>query len=145
VALGYPACRARADQPKRNPEAEAGIQKTAEAFVTAFQKGDAAGVAAFWTPDGDYVDVAGRHLKGREAIEKAFQELFSEHNGLKRALRGLPLGSVPPDAAIEEATSEVFPPDGGPPSRSRYTNLLVKKGDRWYLSSVRESPFAPSG
>jgi uncharacterized protein (TIGR02246 family) len=145
VALGCGACLARADQPQRNPEAEAGIQKTAEAFVEAFQKGDAAAVAAFWTPDGDYVDASGRQLKGREAIEKAFQELFSEHKGLKTSVRGLSLRFVTPDVAIEEGTSEVFAPDGSPPSRARYTNVLVKKGDRWYLSSVRETAFTPPG
>jgi hypothetical protein len=32
---------------------EAAITKTAEAFVEAFQRGDAQAVAAFWTPDGD--------------------------------------------------------------------------------------------
>jgi len=32
------------------------ITKTAEAFVEAFHKGDAKAVAAFWTPDGDFVD-----------------------------------------------------------------------------------------
>src|SRR4249920_1257282 len=62
---------------------EAAIQKTAEAFVEAFHKGDAKAVAAFWTPDGDYVDDTGRVLKGREAIEKSFAELFAANKGLK--------------------------------------------------------------
>jgi hypothetical protein len=66
-----------------NPEAEAAIQKQAEAFVEGFHKGDAKAVAAFWTADGDYTDQTGKHLKGREAIEKAFQNYFSEHKGLK--------------------------------------------------------------
>ena len=47
-------------------EEEAAIQKNAEAFVEAFHKGDAKGVAAFWATDGDYIDQTGRHLKGRE-------------------------------------------------------------------------------
>jgi len=53
-----------------NPQEEAAITKTAEAFVEAFQKGDPKAVAAFWTPDGDYVDPNGRVLQGRQAIEK---------------------------------------------------------------------------
>ena len=50
---------------------EAAIQKTAEVFVEAFHKGDAKAVAAFWTPDGDYVDLDGRALKGRQATPYA--------------------------------------------------------------------------
>jgi hypothetical protein len=44
---------------------EAAITKTAEAFVDAFQRGDAKAVASFWTPEGDYVDHSGRVLMGR--------------------------------------------------------------------------------
>jgi SnoaL-like domain len=67
---------------------EAAITKTAEAFVEAFQKGDAKAVASFWTPDGDYVDPSGRVLNGRPAIEKDFADLFAENKGLKPAHRG---------------------------------------------------------
>ena len=62
---------------------EAAITKTAEAFVEAFQKGDAKAVASFWTPDGDYVDPTGRVLNGRPAIEKDFADLFAQNKGLK--------------------------------------------------------------
>jgi hypothetical protein len=37
----------------------------------------------------------------------------------------------------------VIPPDGSPPSRTRYTIVHVKKNDQWLLSSVRDAPFAP--
>src|SRR4051812_25150358 len=68
---------------KADPKDEAALLKNAEAFVEAFHKGDAKAVAAFWTTDGDYVDQTGRHLKGREAIEKVFAGLFAENKGLK--------------------------------------------------------------
>jgi hypothetical protein len=66
-ALGSGSSPARAADP--DPR-EAAITRTAEAFVEAFQKGDAKAVASFWTPDGDYVDPSGRVLNGRPAIEK---------------------------------------------------------------------------
>lgn len=119
------------------------IAKNAEAFVEAFHKGDAKALAAFWTADGDYVDQAGRHLKGREAIETAFQGYFAENKDLKLGIDSAALRFVTPDLAIEDGTSEVIPPDGSPPSRARYTNVHVKKGGRWLLSSVREAPYAP--
>jgi uncharacterized protein (TIGR02246 family) len=126
-----------------NPEAEAAIQKQAEAFVDAFHKGDAQAVAACWTPDGEYTDETGRKLTGREAIEKAFTEFFAKYKGLKVGITSESLEFVTPDVAIEEGVSEVFPADGGPPSRARFRNVHAKKDGRWLLSNVKESAYTP--
>jgi uncharacterized protein (TIGR02246 family) len=119
------------------------IQKKAEAFIEAFHKGDAKAVAAFWTTDGDYTDQTGKHMKGREAIEKAFQDYFLEHKGLKLRINSDSLRFVTPDVAIEDGSTEVAGQDGGPPTRARYTIVHVKKEGNWYLSSVRDSIFIP--
>jgi uncharacterized protein (TIGR02246 family) len=132
-----------AGKAKGDPKEMDAIQKKAEAFVEAFHKGDAEALAAFWAIDGDYTDQTGRHLKGREAIAKAFKELFAEQKGLKVRIDSLSLRFVTPNLAIEDGTSEVFPADGGPPSRARYTNVHDKKDGQWLLSSVREAPFIP--
>lgn len=116
----------------------------AEAFVDAFQKGDANAVA-FWTPDGDYVDSSGRVLKGRQAIEKDFANLFAENKGLKLRIEVASLKFPMPVTAVEDGTTAVLSPEGTAPSRARYTNLLVKKDGQWFLASVRESAYvAPS-
>jgi uncharacterized protein (TIGR02246 family) len=128
-----------------NPEAEATIQKLGEAFVEAFHKGDAKAVAACWAPDGDFILQTGRELKGRAAIEKAFADLFAKNKGLKMRIDSLSLRFPTPDSAIEDGTTEVFPPDGGPPSRARYTNVHVKQDGQWLLSSSREAPYVPPG
>ena len=131
-----------AQGPKNHPEDEAALQKKAEAFVEAFHKGDAQALAAFWTPDGDYTDQTGRQLKGREAIAKAFQELFTEHKDLKLRIDSTSLRFLTPDVAIEDGTTEVFSPDG-PPSRVRFATVHVRKDGNWYLGSVRDAPFTP--
>jgi uncharacterized protein (TIGR02246 family) len=130
-------------RPGGNPEAEAAIQKLAEAFVEAFHKGDAKALATCWAPDGDFTDQAGRRLQGRAAIEKAFAGMFAENKGLKVRIESLSLRFLTPDSAIEDGTTEVFPPDRGPPSRARFTNVHVKKDGQWLLGSVRETPFVP--
>jgi len=132
-----------AQQPQENPQEEAALLKGAEAFVEAFHKGDAKAVAAFWTPDGDYMDQTGKHLKGRQAIEEAFQGFFAENKGMKLRIEIASIRVVTPEMAIEDGTTEVIPPDGGPPSRARYTNVHVKKGAKWYLASVRSAPLVP--
>ena len=124
---------------------EAAITKTAEAFVEAFQKGDAKAVASFWTPDGDYVDPSGRVLSGRPAIEKDFAELFAENKGLKLRIEVASLKFPTPDTAVEDGITAVLAPDGTAPSRARYSNFFVKKDGQWLLASVREATYvAPS-
>jgi uncharacterized protein (TIGR02246 family) len=124
-----------------NADAKAAIAKKAEAFIETFHKGDAAALASFWTPDGEYTDVVGKVLKGREAIEKLFQSLFAENKDLKLRIDSDSLRFVTVDVAIEKGTTAVFAPGGGPPSRAHYTIVHVKKDGQWYLDSVRDSPF----
>ena len=122
---------------------EAAIFKNAEAFVEAFHKGDAKMLAAFWTTDGDYTDETGRVFKGREAIEKAFQDLFAENKGLKLRIEVKGFRLLTPDVALEDGITSTLSQNGGPPSRSRYSNVHVKKGSKWLLSSVREAAYFP--
>jgi len=142
VALLCLTVQAGAAQDGKNPE-EGAIVKNAEGFIEAFHNGDAKAVAAFWAMDGDYTDQAGNHVKGREAIEKLFAGLFAENKGLKVRITGLSLRFVTPDVAIEDGMSEVFTPDGAPPSRARYTIVHAKKDGQWRLASVRDAAFAP--
>jgi uncharacterized protein (TIGR02246 family) len=122
---------------------KAALQRNGEAFVEAFHKGDARALAAFWTPNGDYTDETGRHLKGREAIEKAFEQYFAENKGLKLRIESQSLRFVTPDVAIEEGITEVISPNGGPPSRDRYSIVHVKREGQWLLGSVQDVAFVP--
>ena len=128
----------------KEDSAKEAIAKNGEAFIEAFHKGDAATLAAFWTEDGDQTDQAGSHLKGREAIQKAFESFFAENKGHKLRINSNALRFLTPDVAVEDGTSELIPPDGGPPSRARYTIVHVQKDGRWLVSSLREATFVPS-
>jgi uncharacterized protein (TIGR02246 family) len=143
LSAGLSARPALAADSDDNAAETAAMKKNAEAFTAAFDKGDAKAVAAFWTPDGDYVDETGRHMKGREEIEKAFTEFFGENKGLKVQIHTESLRFVTPEVAIEDGVTAVTEADGGPPSRARYTVVHVKKDGKWILSSVRDSPYAP--
>jgi len=126
-----------------NKEEEKALLERAEAFVAAFHKGDAKALAGFWTPDGTYRDQTGREVKGRAAIAKAFEALFADNTGLKLRINIAALRFVTKDVAVEEGTTEVIHPDGGPPSQAHYTLVHVKKDGDWYLDSVRDSPYHP--
>jgi len=135
--------RLSADDPKGNAEAEAAIQKQAEEFVAAFNKGDAKALAEFWTEEGDYIDAVGRQRKGRKAITEAYEKLFAAKKGAKLNITVLARRFVKPDFAIEDGLTEVFPADGGPPSTARDTLVHVKQDGRWLVDTVREAVAAP--
>jgi uncharacterized protein (TIGR02246 family) len=129
-------------QEKNDPAEEKALQKRGEAFVAAFNKGDAKAVAAFFMPRADVVDTEGHHLKGREAIQESYQKLFAEAKGAKLFIRVTSMRIVRPDLALEDGLTEVdFP--SGPPSAARYTVVYVKEGGEWFLESVREAIAVP--
>ncbi len=76
-----PSARPRAGRGRltKTPREEAALKKNAEAFIAAFDKGDAKAVAAFWTADGDYAAKTSPP-GGRDEIEN-FIEFFSENKG----------------------------------------------------------------
>src|SRR5262249_32759210 len=122
-----PARRGAAGRGKGDPQDEAAIAKNGEGFVAAIQKGHAKALAPFWGPHGTYMNLAGQTFKGRDAIEKAFMDLFAANKGLKLGIESDSLQFVTPDVAIEEGMTEVIAPGGTPPSRVHFTNVHVKK------------------
>lgn len=85
----------------------------ANEFVAAFAKEDAKALAAFWTPDGDYVDLNGRTLSGRDEIAKDFAEVFAENEGLAIRIEVTSIRTPTADTAIEDGVTSVLAPDGG--------------------------------
>jgi uncharacterized protein (TIGR02246 family) len=130
-------------QKGKHEQDEQAIAKRAEAFVAAFNKGDAKALAKFWTPDGIYRDQTGKEFKGREAIEKMFKAFFAENKGLKLRINSSALRFSTKDVAVEEGTTEVLHPDGAPPSVAHFTILHVKHEGEWHLDIVKESVNIP--
>jgi len=144
VLVLVPAPRPGCAQGKGSDQDKQAIAKNAEAFVEAFHKGDAKALAAFFTADADYTDQTGNLMKGRKAIENAFHSFFAENKGLKMSVTSASLRFLTPDVAVEDGTTEVFAPDGSPPSSARYTIVHVKTDSQWRLGSVREAVSAPA-
>ncbi len=143
LAVGLSARPSSAADPIDNAKEEAAIQKTAEEFAEAFNKGDAKALAAFFTEDGDMIDQEGHQVKGRKAIEELYAKLFAETKGAKLHITITSLRVARPDLALEDGLTEVTSPDGGPPSAARYTVVHVKQEGKWLLESVREAIAVP--
>lgn len=117
---------------------ERAIGSQAEAFVKAFNAGDAKAVARLHTTDARVIDAVGEVAEGRDAIEQEYAGLFEENPGLTIEIHQEDLRLVSPDAAIEEGTSRVIPDDGAPPVINHYSAVSVKRDGQWLLASVRE-------
>jgi uncharacterized protein (TIGR02246 family) len=122
----------------------AALRKSAASFAEAFNRGDAAAVAALWTPDGEYVDDRGRKFVGREAIEQGYAEFFAGNPGATLQLQIEALRLLSPSTALEDGQAVSQPADGDAPIRSEYSVVHVKVDGRWFMASVRDTLIAES-
>jgi uncharacterized protein (TIGR02246 family) len=121
-----------------SPEEKA-VRQTAQAFMDAFNKGDAKAVAALWAADGDY-SIGRDRLQGRQAIQKLYEEFFKAHPGSKMEVTIDSVRVYAPTVAVEQGTAAVTDSPNGPPTASSYSAVHVKQKDgKWLMASVSES------
>jgi uncharacterized protein (TIGR02246 family) len=130
-------------QERKAEEKEQPAKARREAFIAAFNKGDAKAIASFWTPDATYIDQVGREYKGRTAIEQLYERVFAARRGGKLAIHVTSAKQVSPDVTLEDGITEVTPSQGGPGTLARFSAVLVKKDGEWYLQSVHDSVVHP--
>lgn len=125
---------------------EAAIRAESQAFVAAFNKGDAKAVAALWTADGEYVDATGKVFAGCKVIEEEYATFFKENPGHKIGLIVDSIKLLSDAAAIEDGRAVLDPAPPGAPAISKYVAVHVKIDGKWRMSSVRDTHIeTPSG
>ncbi len=117
----------------------AAIRAESEAFVTAFNKGDAKAVAALWTRDGEYIDDMGRKFIGRDAIEQGYAAFFADNPTVTLRVMIDSVRLLSNHTAIEDGRAVVDPPPAGVPGFSKYTAVHVKVDGKWLMASVRDT------
>jgi len=122
-----------------SPE-ERAIAGQAEAFAKAFNAGDSKTLGQMFASDARWIACNGEVAEGREAIEREYASLFEESPGVKIEIRVDDLRVLGPDAAVEEGTSRVVPPDGAIPVVNHYAAVSIKRDGRWQLANIRETP-----
>lgn len=142
VVVGAAADAQDASQPSASASAiEKEIQATADSFVAAFKKRDAAAIANHWAPDGVYIDEDGQRFKGRKAVQSEYEKLFeivSEQVQLRIEIDSV--RSINPQIAIEEGRVALTPQSPGSVRvMSRYTAVHVKQNGDWLLADVRDT------
>jgi uncharacterized protein (TIGR02246 family) len=133
-----PATQAAPDEAKPETPELAAVRKTADAFTSAFNSGDAKAVAAFWTKDGEYVGPDGATLRGREAIAKEYADFFKKNPKARVEVHIDSVRLLGRQAALEEGTLQLRLRGDKEPGVSRYSVLHVREDDGWRMASVRE-------
>lgn len=117
------------------------IRASADAFVTAFQKRDAAAIAAQWIPNGLYINENGQRFQGRETIQSEYETLFKDcPDDLAMRIEIDSIQVINAHTAIEEGRSALLPQSPGDPRvMSQYTAVHVNHDGRWLMAEVRDS------
>lgn len=113
------------------------LRTAAQAFVDAYNKGDAAALASQFLPDGEISLVTGEVLAGRQAIEEFYRERFAGDQKPQGALEAGAVRFVTPAIAIEDGTFHVTESSGEVVSQN-YIAVQVQQDDgSWLTASIR--------
>ncbi len=123
-------------------ELEADVEslgKAAEHFVEAYNRKDAAGIAALFAENGEIIARDGDTIHGRDAIKERYEELFAGDKVPQIALEASSVRMVAPGVAIEDGVIH-FTTDGRETVESvSYSATQVKQGDgSWLIASTRD-------
>jgi uncharacterized protein (TIGR02246 family) len=128
----------------QNAADEKAIRATADAFVKAFNAGDARAVGELWAPDAEYVDEAGQSFQGRAVIEKEYAEAFRQHRGAMMTVKVESIRFLAPDTAVEKGVARVKSPGGLADTTARYTVVHAKRDGKWIMVMGRDAPYVPA-
>ena len=134
-----------AEQKKTAAEADkTAIRATADAFIKAFDRGDAKAVGALWAPDAEYMDESGQSFQGRDAIEKEYAEAFQRLHGAIMTIKIESIRFLGPDIALEKGVARVKSPGGVADMAARYTVVHAKRDGKWIMVFARDAPYVPT-
>ena len=129
-------------QSAKNPE----LQKIADAFVAAWNKGDPKALAALFAENGINADSFGQMTAGRAAIEEGYTKGFAGPlKGSKLVVTPAEERTITPELTV---TTGIWALSGGAPppgsaGKGTYINTMVKQGGKWLIASSAPIPAPP--
>src|SRR5262249_48017871 len=131
VAKGAPKAGApTADADSRSKD-RAAVRAAMQGFVKAFESRDGRAVRGWWVAGGEFRNVDGVVVGGRDALEKSLTALFARTPEVAAEVRPEPVRFLSNDAAVEEGTATVRRGRVEPDSHTRYRALLLREGGHW--------------
>lgn len=120
------------------PEEIQAVRVRIASLTAAFNQRDPAAVAAHWTEQGEFITPGDVALKGRTAIQKAYEQYFAANEDVKLDV-GQPLLEMHAPSVISERGVAVVSKPDGEPIMTDYVAVHVRTPDGWRIDSVRES------
>ena len=119
---------------------ESAIRANVEAFVKAYNAGDAKAVANLFASEAQTIDEDGETTQGREAIERKTAATFADAPQGRIQIDVGSIRMIGSALAIETGRAKVTSSPGKEPNVSRYTAVHVKsRTGKWLLAFVRET------
>ena len=144
-AAGSAVAQATASQPAGvtppvgRAEDERAIRALLDAFVKAFNAGNAEAAAATYSDTAVVVDEMGERLEGRAAIRARYAASFAGNPGSTIAIHVDALRFIAPDTALEVGKATIKPAAGaGVPETTRFTTVYVRQAGQWVQGAVRD-------
>jgi len=116
------------------------FRASAQAFVDAYAKRDAAAIGKLFTRNAEFLDEFGERTIGREAIVKMFAEVFkTTPEALIDEIRIDRVRFITDTVALEEGLVVTTPYRGGPRTTTRYIALHVRERDgKWRINTLKD-------
>jgi uncharacterized protein (TIGR02246 family) len=125
-------------QENQSTEAETTSQAQAEAYVAAFNKGDATALAAMYAEDAQHRSDNCAVVIGRAAILENLTQYFAENNETKLEVQIESARFLTPDVLLEKGFATVKDETTG------YVCIYVKKDGAWLISELNKTILPPA-
>ena len=124
---------------------EATIRKLGEAYDVAWNQGDVHALVSSFTPDAIVVSPRGEIIIGKTAFEQTISDLFrGSFKGSIHHTSILRIHFLKEDIAVVDGTATLTllnPLEGKYTLIHNYTDIMIKKGNRWLISDTRAYVF----
>jgi uncharacterized protein (TIGR02246 family) len=133
------------DDQNANEAASAAIRANVDAFVKAYNAGDAKAIADLFTPEGQLIDENDKTTQGRKAIQHAFASVFALSPQGRVEVTVASIRFFGSALAIETGSTKVVASPGDDPDVTHYTVVHTKSLDgKWLMTFARDTPVAES-
>jgi len=137
------AAAAVADNQNANETASALIRANVDAFVKAYNSGNAKAIADLFTPEGQLIDENQNTTLGREAIEHAFASVFAASPQGRIEVNVASIRFFGSALAIETGTTKVVAKPGEAADVTSYTVVHTKSTNgKWRMTFARDTSTA---
>jgi uncharacterized protein (TIGR02246 family) len=124
-------------QDKQPSDAEKTAKAQSDAYVAAFNKGEAKALAAMYAEDVQYTNEDGGTVSGRTAVQEGLAKFFKKNKGATLAVQIESARFLTPDVLIEKGLTTIGD------ETTRYVCNYVKKDGAWLISELSETTLPP--